>query len=92
MENDAIAQLQAAVVTACTEAFQLLTPAHPALTASITRMSDRIEVVLSCECANAAGQNTTSLGGVDRVQHETQGNAIITRLTKFINQGAPRLS
>ncbi|HEY1925357.1 MAG TPA: hypothetical protein VGG58_08890 [Candidatus Acidoferrum sp.] len=89
MENDAIAQLQAAVVTACNEAFQLLTRAHPKLTATITRLSDRIEVVLSCEGANAPGQNTVSLGGVDKVQHETQGNAIITRLTKFINQGAP---
>ncbi len=89
MENDAIAQLQAAVITASNEAFQLLTPAHPQLTATITRLSDRIEVVLSCEGAGAPGQNTKSLGGVDKVQHETQGNVIITRLTKFINQGAP---
>jgi hypothetical protein len=89
MENDAIAQLQAAVVTASKEAFQLLTPAHPQLTATITRLSDRIEVVLSCESANAPGKNPMSLGGVDKVQQETQGNVIITRLTKFINQGAP---
>ncbi len=27
--------------------------------------------------------------GVDRIQHETQGNVAVTRLTKFISQGAP---
>jgi hypothetical protein len=89
MENDAIAQLQAAVVTAAKEAFHLLTPAHPKLTVTITRHSDRLEVVLSCECASVPGENSTSLGGVDRVQRETQGNVINTRLTKFISQGAP---
>jgi hypothetical protein len=27
--------------------------------------------------------------GVDRIQYETQGNVAVTRLTKYINQGAP---
>ena len=89
MENDAIAQLQSAVVTACNDAFKLLTPAHPHLTATISKLPDRLEVVLSCECNAKPGQANESLGGVDRVQHETQGNIGITRLTKFINQGAP---
>src|SRR5579871_1405496 len=89
MENDAIAQLQAAVVTACNDAFKVLTPAHPHLTAMISKLPDRLEVVLSCECISQPGQASESLGGVDRVQHETQGNIGITRLTKFINQGAP---
>ncbi|HEY2820519.1 MAG TPA: hypothetical protein VGJ06_05705 [Candidatus Acidoferrum sp.] len=89
MENDAIAQLQAAVVTACNDAFQLLTPDHPHLTVEISKLSDRLEVVLSCECGSSPGQGKTSLGGVDRVQHEKQGNIGIIRLTKFINQGAP---
>jgi hypothetical protein len=89
MENDAIAQLQGAVVTACNDAFKLLTPAHPHLTASISKLPDRLEVVLSCECASSPTQGKASLGGVDQVQHETQGNIGITRLTKFINQGAP---
>jgi hypothetical protein len=88
MENDAIAQLQSAVITACNDAFQLLTPNHP-LTATISKLPDRLEVVLSCECGSKPGQGKESLGGVDRVQHETQGNIGITRLTKFINQGAP---
>ena len=89
MENDAIAQLQAAVITACNDAFQLLTPASPHLTVAVSKMSDRLEVVLSCECGSNPGQGKASLGGVDRVQHETKGNVVITRLTKFINQGAP---
>ena len=89
MENDAIAQLQSAVVTACNDAFKLLTPAHPHLTATISKLPDRLEVVLSCECGSKPGQGNESFGGVDRVQHETQGNLGITRLTKFINQGAP---
>jgi hypothetical protein len=89
MENDAIAQLQAAVVTACNDAFELLTPDHPHLTATISKMSDRLEVVFSCECGANPGHGKESLGGVDRVQHETMGNVVITRLTKFINQGAP---
>ena len=89
MENDAIAQLQAAVVTASNEAFKLLTPAHPHLTATISKLPDRLEVELSCECSSNAAQGEQSLGGVDQVQHETKGNMGITRLTKFINQGAP---
>lgn len=89
MENDAIAQLQAAVVTACNDAFRLLTPAHPHLIATISKLPDRLEVVFSCECNSNPSQGQESLGGVDRVQHETQGNVVTTRLTKFINQGAP---
>ena len=89
MENDAIAQLQTAVVTASNDAFKLLTPAHPHLTATISKLPDRLEVELSCECSSNAAQAKESLGGVDKVQHETKGNIGITRLTKFINQGAP---
>ena len=89
MENDAIAQLQAAVVTASNDAFKLLTPAHPHLTATISKLPDRLEVELSCECGSNAAPGKESLGGVDKVQHETKGNIGIVRLTKFINQGAP---
>ena len=56
---------------------------------NLSKLSDRLEVVLSCECGSNPGEGKASLGGVDRVQHETQGNVVITRLTKFINQGAP---
>ncbi len=49
MENDAIAQLQAAVVAACSEAFEHLSENYPYLDATLTRLSDRIEVALSHE-------------------------------------------
>jgi len=89
MENDAIAQLQAAVISACNDAFKLLTPAHPHLTATISKLPDRLEVEFSCECGWNPAQGQESLGGIDRIQHETKGNIVVTRLTKFINQGAP---
>jgi|SRR5579862_8497098 len=89
MENDAIAQLQAAVISACNDAFKLLTPAHPHLTATISKLPDRLEVEFACECGSNPEQSQESLGGIDRIQHETKGNIVVTRLTKFINQGAP---
>jgi hypothetical protein len=95
MENDAIAQLQAAVIGASMEAFERLSNDHPSLTVTLDRLSDRIEVALSHEGTAAAGQGMAATGGgsvlsgVDRVQHETQGNTMVTRLTKYISQGAP---
>ena len=71
---------------------------------TFTRHSDRIEVALSHEGGNIAGSGLDTIagfvaqgGGVSggsaaggrRVQYETQGNVAVTRLTKYINQGAP---
>jgi hypothetical protein len=104
MENDATAQLQASVIAACGEAFEHLTESHPHLNVTLTRLSDRIEVALSYEgdMAPAVGLDTIAksasqsgvggsgvLGGVDRIQYETQGKVAVTRLTKYISQGAP---
>jgi anti-sigma regulatory factor (Ser/Thr protein kinase) len=47
LDSDAIARLQAAVIAACTEAFEHLTAAHPHLEITFTRLSDRMEVALS---------------------------------------------
>src|ERR1700723_2126233 len=77
MENDAITQLQVAVITACNDVFQLLTPASPHVTVAISKLSDRLEVVLSCECGSSPGQGKGSLGGVDRVLHETPDNSVV---------------
>jgi hypothetical protein len=92
MENDAVAQLQAAVIAACREVFASLKEDHPSLDVTLTRLSDRIEVSLSHE--GTSSQATALDGkeaptGIDRIQHETQGNLVVTRLTKYINQGAP---
>jgi hypothetical protein len=35
--------------------------------------------------------NAEALAGVDRVQHETHGKEIVTRLTKYLGQLAPRI-
>jgi hypothetical protein len=47
LENDAIAQLQSAVIAACAEAFEHLTADHPRLEIAFTRLSDRMEVALA---------------------------------------------
>jgi hypothetical protein len=92
VENDSATQLQAAVIAACVEAFGYLDEDHPQLDVTLTRLPDRIEVSLSHEGANgnaSASDDGTVPSGVDRIQHETQGNVAVTRLTKYINQGAP---
>jgi hypothetical protein len=47
LKNEAIYQLQSAIVAACCEAFDHLSGAHPHLKVSVTRFADRIEVALS---------------------------------------------
>jgi hypothetical protein len=102
LEENATSQLQGAVVAACQEAFEYLTEGHPRLEVTFTRHSDRIEVALSHEGEGspavgldtiagfaAQGGGSPILGGVDRVQYETQGGVAVTRLTKYIGQGAP---
>ena len=47
LEDHAIAHLQAAVVSACLEAFAHLTQEHQHLDVTLTRLADRIEIALS---------------------------------------------
>jgi len=47
LENQAIYQLQSAIVAACCEAFDHLSGAHPRLEVYVTRFADRLEVLLS---------------------------------------------
>src|SRR5258708_28061376 len=44
LEDDAIAQLQAAIGSACVKAFEHLSHDHPPLSVSVTRLAVRIEV------------------------------------------------
>jgi hypothetical protein len=74
IENDAIARLQAAVVAACNESFEHLTPEHPQLEITFTRLPDRIEVALvhRGEGSPAVGLDTiagfaTTMGGTESV-------------------------
>lgn len=63
LEGAAIAQLQAATVWACVEAFEHLTPQHPRLDVTLTRLADRIEVALSHEGEEKASASPDSVAG-----------------------------
>jgi len=100
LETDALARLQSAVLDACNEAFKRLSAKHPHLEMTFARFSDRIEVSLSHEeeppafdlraaKKTASSGNSETLVGVDRVQHETHGREVVTRLTKYLRQVAP---
>ena len=104
LETDAAGRLQSAVLDACNEAFKRLGAKHPHLEVTFARFSDRIEVSLSheedapafgrhtiagfAEKTGSAGNSETP-AGVDRVQHETHGREVVTRLTKYLRQVAP---
>jgi hypothetical protein len=75
LENDAIARLQAAVIAACSEAFEHLSADHPQLQITFTRFSDRMEVALSHlgEDSPAVGLDTIAgfaaqVGGTGSIQ------------------------
>ena len=107
LESEAVARLQSAVIEACLEAFEHLAGKHPHLEIDFARFSDRLEVSLVHEDASPsvgmhtitgfAAKNLEHSGdsgtpaGVDRVQHETHGKEIVTRLTKYLGQVAPSL-
>jgi hypothetical protein len=97
---EAAAGLQDVVAQACNEAFESLGKGQPHLNVTLRRLADRIEVELSHEgeAVPALGLDTiagfgakggTHVLGVDRVQFETQGKSVVTRLTKYLLQGAP---
>jgi len=72
LENGAVARLQSAVIAACTEAFEYLTPDHPRLEITFTRLPDRMEVALTHrgEGSPAVGLDTIAgfaarIGGTD---------------------------
>lgn len=104
LEIASVNRLQAAVIAACKEAFKHLAVQHPHLEIDFARFPDRIEVVLSHEgeaapaaaveaIAGPDGQGDSSdpgaFAGVDRVQRETHGDEIVTRLTKYLGKVAP---
>jgi hypothetical protein len=107
LEGDAVERLQSAVIEACLDAFEHLAGKHPHLEIDFARFSDRLEVSLSHEDTGPAigmhtitgfaskqvngTENSGALAGVDRVQHETHGKEIVTRLTKYLGQVAPSL-
>ena len=107
LESEAVSRLQSAVIEACLEAFKNLTGRHPHLEIEFARFSDRLEVSLSHEDTGPTvgmhtitgfaaknveqSANSAAPAGVDRVQHETHGKDLVTRLTKYLGQVAPNL-
>ena len=105
LETEAVVRLQSAVRDACKEAFKHLSANRPRLEVTFARFSDRIEVSLCHEedvpsfglrtiaslarTKTGSGADSETLAGVDRVQHETRGKEVVTRLTKYLRQVAP---
>jgi len=103
--ESAAANLRAAALGACEEAFRQMPDSHAALEIAITLYSDRLEVALSQPGAAApavgldalsglappgsGAQNPFLAGGVDRVQYDTRGGVACTRLTKYLAPSAP---
>lgn len=95
--HEAVSHLQMAVVAACEEAFHEVSSDQPTLDVKLAWLKDRIEVLVSHRGAASPGTNRDEgsnsaeaeiLEGVDNVQHETRDGVVVTRLTKFIKQGA----
>jgi hypothetical protein len=95
--EDAVAHMQAAVVAACEKAFHELGSSPATLDVTLTRLVDRIEVSVAHKggpppnvgrTAPAGAAAPEALDGVDEVQQESHDGIFVTRLTKFIKQGA----
>lgn len=84
MEADAVAKLQAATLATCVAEFPHLLEDGAQLSVDVSRFPDRIEVLVVR--SGAPGKYSGNLPGVDKIEHETQGSSVITRLTKFIAQ------
>ena len=95
--HDAVSHLQTAVIAACEEAFHEVSSDYACLDVTLAWLVDRIEVSVSHKGAappstkRAEGKSAAETGileGVDDVEHETRDGVVVTRLTKFIKQGA----
>ena len=93
LENGVVSELQSATIAVCNREFERLHQSSQRLEVTVTRSPDRIEVVVSRQGAEASPgteQRQASIAGVDRVQHETQLDLAITRLTKYVGESASR--
>jgi hypothetical protein len=92
LASDAVTRLQSAVLGVCEREVDLLSQSNQRLEVVCKRTNEAIEVaVIRRGSGDAAGNQTEQAGeisGVDRVQHETQADKEITRLTKFLTEAA----
>ncbi len=96
LANSAVSGLQSAIVAVCNREIER----HQGIqgnvwTSTVTRTPDRIAVVMrrrATENGSSAKdsdlQEQGIINGVDQVQHETQAEMAITRLTKYVGEEA----
>lgn len=88
LEHDAVSQLQTAVVAACEEAFEDIGAEPASLDVTLTWRVDRIEVAVSHKGARVPAAAVHVLEGIDEIEREARDGMVVTRLIKFIKQGA----
>jgi hypothetical protein len=90
LANSAVSDLQSAIVAVCNRELEQIGDSKQRLEVTVTKSPDRIEVVMKRRAANGgSGKDSAEQGmiaGVDRVQHETQAEMVITRLTKYVGE------
>jgi hypothetical protein len=91
LASDAVTKLQSAVLGVCERELGLLAESNQRLEVLCERSVEAIEVAVIRRSGAAAGnhaEESANISGVDRVQHETQSDKEITRLTKFLTEAA----
>jgi hypothetical protein len=90
LANSAVSDLQSAIVAVCNRELEQIGDSKQRLEVTVTRTPDRIEVVMKRRATSGgSGEDPGEQGmitGVDRVQHETQAEMVITRLTKYVGE------
>src|ERR1700737_4550704 len=90
LANSALSGLQSAIVAMCNREVERIGDSAQRLDVTVTRTPDRIEVVMRRRATRGSGEDSEEgmITGVDRVQHETQAEMAITRLTKYVGEHA----
>ena len=89
LSNSSVSGLQSAIVAVCNRELERIGDARQRLDVTVTRTPDRIEVVMRRRATDDSGRDSEEQGmitGVDQVQHETQAEMAITRLTKYVDE------
>jgi hypothetical protein len=91
LANNAVSGLQSAIIKVCNRELEQIGDSPQRLDVTVTRTPDRIEVVMRRRATDGSGKDSEEPGmitGVDQVQHETQAEMAITRLTKYVGEEA----
>lgn len=91
LADSAVSRLQSAIVAVCNRELGRLGDSRQRLDVTVTKAADRIEVVMKRRATQRFGNDSEEQGrvdGVDQMQHETQADMAITRLTKYLGEQA----